>query len=219
MSLSFPLTQAGLLRLLSHLHEVADDKQTALRGRLQHFQRLKFPPGVNTGRGKPAAYGAGSLVALSVAFEMLQLGMSPEAIVALLNHYRGALPTAAGYAGHLLSGKFGKIDVPDYHVILFDPAALASLQSTKSGLSGDERQFYMNLATFRGCKIKELNNEFWVSRLSLVNTTTLIFRISDYLNKHHGVSLGDFSNALIWWAKEREEEELAEMFKDRTPHD
>lgn len=219
MPLPFPLTQAGLLRLLTHLHQVADDRQTALRGRLQHFQRLKFPPGVNTGRGKPAAYGAGSLVSLGVAFEMLQLGMLPEAIVALLRHYSGALPMAAGYAGHLLSGKYGKIDIPDYHVIFFDPAALANLQGTKSGISDGDRQFYMNLATFRGCKIRELSDEFWVSRLSLVNTTTLIFRIADYLQENHGVSAADFSNALIWWAREREQAELADIFTDRTHHD
>ncbi|PJG48838.1 hypothetical protein CAF53_11745 [Sphingobium sp. LB126] len=156
---------------------------------------------------------------MGVAFEMLQLGMLPEAIVALLRHYSGALPTAAGYAGHLLTGKYGKIDIPDYYVIFFDPAALASLQGTKSGLSEGDRQFYMNLATFRGCKIRELNNEFWVSRLSLVNTTTLIFRIADYLNEHHGVSSDDFSNALIWWAKEREKADLADMFKDRMQGD
>lgn len=204
--MDFPLSQSGLLSLLTHLHEVAEDRQTALRGRLQHFQRLRFPPGVNTGRGKPAAYGAGSILSLSVAFEMLQLGMLPEAIVRLLTRYSGVLPAAAKYTGHLLLGDQTEVGTPDYYVITFDPAALSNLQGDSFG--DNDRHFYMSLASLKGHFAREIHEEFWQTRLSIVNTTTLIFRISDYLYEHHRVSATDFSNALIWWAKKQEEIEI-----------
>ena len=45
---------------------------------MRHFQRLSFPAGVNTGKGIKAAYTAESVVSLVVAFELLELGNTPE---------------------------------------------------------------------------------------------------------------------------------------------
>ncbi len=73
------------MEFLSWRHSIASDKQTALRGRLQHLQRYRFPPGSNTGRGKRVAYDWDHLILLAIAFDMLELGLSPDLIVETLN--------------------------------------------------------------------------------------------------------------------------------------
>lgn len=60
------------------LHNVADDKRSAFAGRLKHLQRMGFPPGVNTGRGRPAKYEPSQLFFLAVIFELNQFGVGPE---------------------------------------------------------------------------------------------------------------------------------------------
>ena len=81
----FPLTHASVMDLIAWRHSIAVDKRTALRGRLQHFQRKRFPPGANTGRGKPAAYGWDQLILLGVAFDLLELGLTPDLVIELVN--------------------------------------------------------------------------------------------------------------------------------------
>lgn len=50
----------------------------AFRGRLQHLQRLKFPTGVNTGRGTKATYGWVQVIQLMVALDLIDLGLTPD---------------------------------------------------------------------------------------------------------------------------------------------
>jgi len=54
------------------------DKAVAFRGRLQHLQRLNFPTGVNTGRGKKASYGWMQIIQLMVALDLIDLGITPD---------------------------------------------------------------------------------------------------------------------------------------------
>ncbi len=58
--------------------DIPADRAAAFRGRLQHLQRLNFPTGVNTGRGKKAAYGWTQLIQLMVALDLIDLGMTPD---------------------------------------------------------------------------------------------------------------------------------------------
>ncbi|TPG13185.1 hypothetical protein [Sphingomonas oligophenolica] len=90
------LSQRDVLSIVGGVHHVVDDRQKALKSRLQHFQRLGFPAGINTGKGKPAAYGARQVVDLLVAFELLQVGLWPEVIVGVLRQLGSELPEAVG---------------------------------------------------------------------------------------------------------------------------
>jgi hypothetical protein len=76
---------AEVERVLAELHRIADDKRTAFRARLKHFQRLGFPEGANTGTGKRAVYSSDMLLQLVMAVELVQCGLPPKTIVRLLN--------------------------------------------------------------------------------------------------------------------------------------
>ncbi len=71
-------------RLIARLHGVGEERLTALRGRLQHLQKLGFPPGVNTGRGRPAEYGPNQVLMLILILEFMAVGLAPERAVRLL---------------------------------------------------------------------------------------------------------------------------------------
>lgn len=68
--------------ILSQKHEIADTNRTAFRGRIQHMQRLGFPTGVNTGKGRPASYAWRELLLLGLAFEYLEVGSTPDRSIA-----------------------------------------------------------------------------------------------------------------------------------------
>lgn len=68
--------------ILSRKHHIADTNRTAFRGRIQHMQRLGFPTGVNTGKGRPASYTWRELMLLGLAFEYLEIGSTPDRSIA-----------------------------------------------------------------------------------------------------------------------------------------
>lgn len=68
--------------ILSQKHHIADANRTAFRGRIQHMQRLGFPTGVNTGKGRPASYTWQELLLIGLAFEYLEIGSTPDRSIA-----------------------------------------------------------------------------------------------------------------------------------------
>jgi hypothetical protein len=76
MDLTFNQVEAVFVRRF----DIPDEKAVAFRGRLQHLQRLNFPQGVNTGRGKKASYGWLQVIQLTVALDLIDLGMTPDLV-------------------------------------------------------------------------------------------------------------------------------------------
>lgn len=74
MDLTFNQVEA----VFAERFDIPADKAVAFRGRLQHFQRLKFPTGVNTGRGTKATYGWVQVIQLMVALDLIDLGLTPD---------------------------------------------------------------------------------------------------------------------------------------------
>jgi hypothetical protein len=74
MDLTFNQAEA----LFAKRFDIPAKKAVAFRGRLQHFQRLKFPAGVNTGRGTRASYGWVQIIQLMVALDLIDLGLTPD---------------------------------------------------------------------------------------------------------------------------------------------
>lgn len=74
MDLTFNQVEAVFARRF----DIPAEKAMAFRGRLQHFQRLKFPTGVNTGRGTKATYGWMQIIQLMVALDLIDLGLTPD---------------------------------------------------------------------------------------------------------------------------------------------
>lgn len=75
-------TYKEVLEILSQKHQIADANRTAFRGRIQHMQRLGFPSGVNTGKGKPVSYAWRELLLMGLALEYLEIGSTPDRSIA-----------------------------------------------------------------------------------------------------------------------------------------
>lgn len=78
------LSYGQIETLLKTLHGVAPEKAIALKGRLNHFQRAKFPPKVNVGRGPRASYDDDATFGLVFAFELLRLRIPPLTAVQMI---------------------------------------------------------------------------------------------------------------------------------------
>ena len=64
---------------------IGKEHSVAFRGRLQHLQRLGFPHGTNTGRGRQAVYGWDQFILLGLALDLIDIGLPPDAAVNLLS--------------------------------------------------------------------------------------------------------------------------------------
>ena len=78
------LQHKALVAVLAAMFDIDDPNLVAFKGRMQHMQRLGFPPGSNTGRGKPSTYGWRELFLLSMAFQFLEIGATPDRTIAYL---------------------------------------------------------------------------------------------------------------------------------------
>ncbi|GAB5486449.1 MAG: hypothetical protein Pars2KO_00190 [Parasphingorhabdus sp.] len=86
MSVMFPASgisyqYSEIFEILSKKHKISKSKAVPFRGRLQHFQRLGFPLGVNTGSGKRVKYTWRELFLMGLALEYVEIGSTPERIV------------------------------------------------------------------------------------------------------------------------------------------
>lgn len=70
--------------LVIGMHAVTKRKKDALRGRFRHFQKDKFPAGINVGRGPRVAYGVDETFKLVFAFELLAARIPPVAVTQIV---------------------------------------------------------------------------------------------------------------------------------------
>jgi len=190
--------------LIAAVHDIPPGRRPALESRLKHFKRMKFPAGVNTGKGRPAAYDASAVLRLLLAFELLQLGMMPERAVQIIRVMRFIVAAAAGHgARHLKRGEPDDPEIFDApydagfssYFILMDPVGLASLVEP-----ADDGALIMR--SLQACTGDELNERIFDSggRLALINSTFLIARIAILLRDNASISTKDFAKALQAWA-------------------
>lgn len=99
MSVMFPASSlsfqyAEIFEVLMKKHKISKTKAISFRGRLQHFQRLGFPLGINTGRGKRVKYTWRELFLLGLALEYVEIGSTPERIVQEILKFEDILLTS-----------------------------------------------------------------------------------------------------------------------------
>lgn len=94
--MSFGIPRKELLRVLADAMFVPEEKRSALLGRFQHLQRLTLIEGINPGRGKAAEYSADQVTIIGMAFQFLQVGLSPERAVQILRSNRLAIYNSVG---------------------------------------------------------------------------------------------------------------------------
>lgn len=165
------LSYGELEEFIAHLHRVAPEKRTALKGRLKHFQRLSWPAGTNKGKGARVNYGVGQTFSLAVAFEMLQIGLTPERVVEQLRMSTGLI--ARGFAAAYED--YGPHADPIYYI--FSPQSLYALRGLENHPEG-----HVSLLISQS----ELGNSiakqamFRFRRLAMVNLTEIFDEYVSY---------------------------------------
>jgi hypothetical protein len=194
------LTYGQVEDLLADLHDIPPTRQSALRARLKHFKRLGFPAGVNTGRGRAAEYGPSALLRLVLAFEMLQLGMTPERAIATLRVSHTILIQAAGYTGTYLLHDFdSEADRPEHFFFIFDPMALGGL-TMYAGHSDDETVVEETWGRGWWCLKTDFDAvEEWPRREAIINVTSLFGYAARHLERV-GISSKKLGSGLLDWA-------------------
>lgn len=79
--------RSEVFEILAEKHRISYNKNVAFQGRLQHFQRRGFPPGINTGKGTKARYGWSELLLLGIALEYVEIGSTPDRCVAEIRKF------------------------------------------------------------------------------------------------------------------------------------
>ncbi|MBA3677899.1 MAG: hypothetical protein H0W74_10935 [Sphingosinicella sp.] len=97
------LTLKQIEDILSTRYGIEPARAGAFRGRLQHLQRGSFPDGVNTGKGHKAIYGWDQLIQLSVALDLIDLGLSPEPAKAVVRMHLEKIRAGAASIGVLMT--------------------------------------------------------------------------------------------------------------------
>lgn len=90
--------------------------------RFRYFQRLRFPAGTNTGRGRPASYRLEQMLQIVLAFELLNAGLAPTPVVRTIRTNWPRIRTSLLVAWEATRGRTAW----DARELLFlEPAALA----------------------------------------------------------------------------------------------
>lgn len=92
------MPRAAMLEMLADTLNVPESRRSAFLGRFQHLQRLKLVEGINPGRGKMATYQAHQIVVIAIAFQMIQLGLTPERAVAIMRANQDRVRQCIGYS-------------------------------------------------------------------------------------------------------------------------
>lgn len=180
--MGFALAYGEVELILSQMNEVQPRQLGAFRSRLRHLQKLGFPPGINTGKGRPAVYGAGQIMLLALALELIQLGVTPDRAAGLLRDKRDSVAGATALAMR----RIGKEAV----FLVVDPVVLGSGE--------------MIFGHFTLTKLHSLLDKIQTSprltRLALINVTAILKWVNGWLYDFKPESLPDFQDGLGEWA-------------------
>lgn len=174
-------------RALMAMHDVPESSRAAFLARLKHLQRLGFPPGINTGRGRAATYHVEHAFLLALVLEMIQLGQNPErATIAI---YRSIADISKAALMYCEQGQDGL--EPIYLVLV--PAILSEALEVKSpGL-------FLRPETLTGLRGYLESSDGIVRRLSVINIKMMIWSLFKQLDPSG--SDAALLDELMVWAK------------------
>lgn len=179
--------------MLAEMHHVDAERISALQSRIKDFQRREFPPGLNTGKGRAAEYKIEHIVLLTVAFEMLELGMTPDRICTLLASAGEAIVAEAVFycrsgGGGLLRRKTS--------LIYFDPRGLSDLRSGRDFVKGAAG---ISIGTVADLTTKFKRHAIGASRLAVIDLGGLIHDAIESIRVTLGASIEDIVRELVAW--------------------
>lgn len=177
--MAFAFSYPEAFAFLCRMYGIAPARSVAFRGRLQHLQRLGFPAGVNTGRGRPARYEAEQMIMLALALQFIELGLTPERAVSVLQTRAGNIADAVAAA---LRGR-GEI------YLLIDPDGLGTFRESPPPSPGLESEF---------ASATEAEKDIAVRSLSWWNTQDMMGEVMDVLHFCHHVAVIGLSTILSY---------------------
>ena len=99
MYVQFECNFAMVDHVLSKMHNIDSDHRSAFANRLKHLQRLGYPLGTNTGRGRAATYRAQHFFLLGLALELAQLGLATDSAIPIIYDNMKTIAAAADRQG------------------------------------------------------------------------------------------------------------------------
>jgi len=180
------LSYSEIVRILMDMHDIARDSEGAFRARLRHFQRLGFPPGTNTGRGRPAPYRAEHVFLMTVVLELTEFGFSPDR----------ATRYTFNSVEHLAEGVFMFLDGENDESVWCSLAANALADLTPGA---DEKE-YMHCFAFHRLLVSLSMGQKNLRRIALFSVSGLIEQIANLLPGEDRVA--EFRSDLREWSKE-----------------
>lgn len=183
------LNRATVEEILARTHHIEPGSRPALAARMRHFQRLGFPPGSNTGKGRRAAYGLDELLLFALAFELVQLGVTPERASTLLTD---CSEIVLGEAKAALSSETIK---GAERLLIIDPRALSSLQGESAAY--DDYLMVGGLADVR----KRFRSRYVVPRIAIIDLMSVIVALGRVVDE----MCADVDVAADWlnWAQRK----------------
>lgn len=166
---------AEVERALADLHNIASPHRSAFSNRLKNFQRLGFPEGINTGRGKAAAYKIHHVVHFAVLLEFVQMGLTPERAISICSLHLPTIRDAIKVA--LANHKSGNLSPIMAH---FDPAILDSMTEQPFGDEASESFHYSDLDSFK--QFLDTLNGSMIRRVAIINFTQMVDALLAYLS-------------------------------------
>lgn len=205
--MEFGIGRSALLKVLADAMMVDSKGASAFLGRFQHLQRLRLVQGINPGRGKQAEYRANHVLVIALAMQLLQLGLTPETAVRLIqtNQDRVRLGTLlAVQSADSLSPAF----------LYFDPALLTELGDRNGEYDRADQTFhYAGRATLFEM-IEDCFFESDVPRLAIINVKGTIAAIKNAMweldnpigssgagQPDEGETAQNFHSALFTWVQ------------------
>ena len=188
----------GAEAVLSDVNSIASNKRTAFQARLKNFQRLGLLRGVQEGRGRAARYQAHHLLWFAIAVEFGQLGLQPEAAVAILRRSERKIAEAIKDA----PASEAEAEGWSPQILYFDPVGLAPLMEPMD--EADRHSF-----TF--ATPEEFTDDIYAwfaarrTRLAVVDIMGLVAKIAEALDRVPELQAMRpsyfFGQALWEWAK------------------
>lgn len=178
--MEFRAPRSGMLQVLARALDIPAERESSFLGRFQHLQRLSLIEGINPGRGKAAQYQAHQVVVIALAFQLLQLGISPEKAVQMIKANQDRVRLAISLAIGL------KDFEPSY--LWFD----AALLSQTSDNDRAEATFDYGGAGVVRERFDTFFNKDEVQRMAFISVTNTIYAIVDNLPEVDGPGLREF---------------------------
>jgi hypothetical protein len=188
---AFPLGFRDVVVTMGAAHYIAASSLSALQSRIKDFQRRGFPEGLNTGKGRAASYEAKHVLQLAFAFELLELGMTPDRICLLFLSARAALINELRCACRHAKD----VAAPKQRTIAYlDPQALSGLR--------DELRHPSDRPTIQFGTVSDVDRMLrrGIHRLALIDLGSLVKGVVVCVSAATDVPNGAVAEELLAWS-------------------